>query len=93
MVAAIEAGRLEPDFRLIDAMIYYIEAMPESLHHPKEDEYIYRALEGRAPEFREALDAIHAEHRQGHILGRELLTRRLAWHVLGPSAFEASAFG
>lgn len=91
VVAAIESRQVEPDFRLIDAMVYYIEAMPESLHHPKEDEFIYRALESRAAHVRNQLDEIHAEHEQGNALGRELLTRLLAWHVLGPPAFDAFA--
>lgn len=91
VVAAVEAGRATPDFRLIDSMIYYIEAMPETLHHPKEDEYLYRALAGKAVDLRPQLDEIHAEHREGHEMGRDLLAKLLAWRVVGASAFPAFA--
>jgi len=91
LVAAIEAGRAAPDFKLIDAMVFYIEAMPETLHHPKEDEYICRALADRAADLRPQLDEIHAEHREGHDLGRDVLAKLMAWRVLGASAFPAFA--
>src|SRR5258706_4631834 len=33
-----ERGK-KPDFRLLDAMMYYIDTLPERFHHPKEDRY------------------------------------------------------
>ena len=39
-----ERGR-KPDFRLLDAMMYYIDTFPERFHHPKEDRYLFR-IEG-----------------------------------------------
>jgi branched-chain amino acid transport system ATP-binding protein len=60
---AIKGGR--PDFKLLWAMVDYIERFPERLHHPKEDEYLYRLLRLRAPDARATLDALSAEHVEG----------------------------
>ncbi len=54
-----------PDFKLLWAMVDYIERFPERLHHPKEDAYLYRLLRLRAPEARATLDALSAEHVEG----------------------------
>ena len=37
LVHEIREGRIEPDFQLLFAMLDYIDAFPEKLHHPKED--------------------------------------------------------
>ncbi|NLH80248.1 MAG: hemerythrin domain-containing protein [Phyllobacteriaceae bacterium] len=86
VVAEIEAGNREPDFRLIDAMVHYIEAMPETLHHPKEDEYLYAALADRTEDQKPLLDEIHAEHGAGREIGRDLIASLLAYRVQGASA-------
>jgi hemerythrin-like domain-containing protein len=54
-----------PDFKLLWAMVDYIERFPERLHHPKEDEYLFRLLRLRAPDARATLDALSAEHVEG----------------------------
>jgi hemerythrin-like domain-containing protein len=55
-----------PDFRLLDAMIAYIEGFPEACHHPKEDAYLFRLLRERAPQAAATLDDLEAQHREGH---------------------------
>ncbi len=55
-----------PDFRLLDAMIAYIEGFPEACHHPKEDAYLFRLLRERAPQAAATLDDVEAQHREGH---------------------------
>lgn len=52
------------DFRLLHAMLDYIEAFPEKQHHPKEDEYVYRLLRLRDPSAAPVLDELEAEHRR-----------------------------
>ena len=54
-----------PDFELLSAMVYYIDAVPERLHHPKEDQYLFAALRRRYPAAVPLLDALHDEHRVG----------------------------
>jgi len=64
------AGRTNPDFHLAGAMLDYIQAYPERLHHPKEDEYLFRFLRQRSVEARAILDTLEAQHTRG----AELLT-------------------
>jgi branched-chain amino acid transport system ATP-binding protein len=54
-----------PDFRLLDAMIAYIEGFPEACHHPKEDAFLFRLLRERAPQAAATLDDLEAQHREG----------------------------
>jgi nucleotide-binding universal stress UspA family protein/hemerythrin-like domain-containing protein len=61
--AAAETGA--PDFRLLGAMLYYIEHFPERLHHPKEESYLFRLLAQRT----HACDAVLAELRRQHAEG------------------------
>ena len=41
LVHAIRDRGARPDFNVLGAMIYYIDAFPERFHHPKEDEYLF----------------------------------------------------
>ena len=52
-----------PNFELLGAMIYYIDAFPERFHHPKEDEYLFRLLRVRHPDAAPLLDRLNIEHR------------------------------
>jgi hemerythrin-like domain-containing protein len=55
----------KPNFTLLGAMIYYIDAFPERFHHRKEDEYLFRYLRVRHPEAAPLLDRLKVEHRTG----------------------------
>ena len=52
------------DFRLLAAMLDYIEAFPEKQHHPKEDDYVFRILRCRDPAAAATLDELEAQHRR-----------------------------
>lgn len=62
-------GRFVPDFRVFFAMIYYIDAFPERLHHPKEEVFLFDRLQART----HAADRIIAELRAEHVLGAQLI--------------------
>ena len=49
MRRAREGGE-PPSFRLLRAMLYYIRKFPETLHHPKEDAYLFSRLRARTRE-------------------------------------------
>jgi len=55
----------KPNFDLLGAMVYYIDAFPEGFHHPKEDQYLFRLLRIRFPDSAEVLDRLKQEHRLG----------------------------
>jgi hemerythrin-like domain-containing protein len=64
LVEEIRGGQ-PPDFKLLRAIVRYIEAFPDRLHHPKEDDYLYKVLRQRAPEVSSVLDALQDEHARG----------------------------
>ncbi|RTL51185.1 MAG: ATP-binding cassette domain-containing protein [Rhodocyclaceae bacterium] len=68
-----ESGE-EPDFALLDSMIFYLNDFPERLHHPKEDEYLFAALAMRSPS---AIGLIE-ETKDEHKLGGEMLERTIS---------------
>lgn len=65
LVANIEAKHLKPDFELMDSMICYIEEVPEKVHHPKEDQYLFARLREKSEEALPIIEALEDEHRQG----------------------------
>lgn len=65
-------ARVKPDFAVFRAMIHYIDAFPELLHHPKEDEFLFPPLVARAPEMKSVVELLQREHEQGARLVREL---------------------
>jgi len=62
LLSDVRQGLVEPDCRLLAAMIYYIESFPESQHHPKEDQYLFKALRARTREGTAVLDELQSEH-------------------------------
>jgi hemerythrin-like domain-containing protein len=74
---------LKPEFAVFHAMIHYIDAFPERLHHPKEDRYLFARLARRSPEARPLVDALCAEHAHGAHLVRKLESALLDWEVNG----------
>ena len=61
-----------PRITLLQAMLDYINAFPEKLHHPKEDAYLFRKLRERTPEFNDTLDQLQRQHIDGHVLISDL---------------------
>jgi len=61
-----------PSFPLLRAMLHYLVAFPEELHHPKEDAYLFRKLRARTSEFDATLDELERQHAVGHDLVGEL---------------------
>jgi nucleotide-binding universal stress UspA family protein/hemerythrin-like domain-containing protein len=61
-----------PEFPLLRAILYYIKAFPEALHHPKEDEYLFSKLRLRTAEFNDTLDELERQHVDGSRLVGEM---------------------
>src|SRR6185503_11393932 len=56
---------LKPEFAVFRAMIYYIDAFPERMHHPKEDLHLFARLLKRDPSAKALLDELESEHVRG----------------------------
>jgi branched-chain amino acid transport system ATP-binding protein len=63
---------VKADFRAFHAMIHYIDAFPERLHHPKEDLVLFARLWDRSAEARPLVERLKAEHVEGARLVRDL---------------------
>jgi len=55
-------GTLTPDYKLLWSILYYIEAFPETLHHPKEDEVLFPAIRQRSSSIDSTLDDLGRQH-------------------------------
>lgn len=77
-----------PDFAALRAMLFYVDEFPERLHHPKETELLFPKLRSRAPELRETLDRLDADHDRGEHAIRDLEHSLLAFEMLGEARRE-----
>jgi hemerythrin-like domain-containing protein len=89
--------REAPDFPLLFALLDYIIAFPDRLHHPKEDEHLFRALAGRCVEARPLIAELTAEHVGGdQLIGalKDALVRyaRVGEDAFGPFAAAVEAY-
>lgn len=80
-----------PDFRLLFALVDYIIEFPDRLHHPKEDEHLFRALARRCPAARALIAELAAEHVRGDGLIRALDEALKRYARDGSEAFEPFA--
>lgn len=87
----VRAGRMAPDFTLLRAMLDYIATVPEKLHHPKEDEFLYRRLRARTHTLDAVLDRLEAEHVTGRGLILRLSETLEAWAAGEDEGFERFA--
>lgn len=87
----IVAEHAEADFNLLAAILYYIDDFPERVHHPKEDEYLFKTLRVQSREFDAVLDDLQQEHVQSARMVREMhaaLVHFLAGAYGGLQAFK-----
>lgn len=82
MRQVIERGEA-PNFAVLRAMTYYIDAFPERLHHPKEDRYLFRLLRQRTAEEAAILNVLEHQHAQGEGRIRELEQALVRFEVGG----------
>lgn len=76
--------KLKPGFDVLRAMIYYIDAFPERMHHPKEDRHLFAKLLERDPSARALVESLQSEHVQGASLVRDLEQALLQFEELWP---------
>lgn len=91
LTRAMKDPKVLPRFEVIHAMIHYIDAFPERLHHPKEDKFLFARVAERAPEARPLIERLRAEHVSGAQLVRTLESALLAVEVNGRQSLPAFA--
>jgi hemerythrin-like domain-containing protein len=75
---------VRPGFAVLHAMIHYIDAFPERLHHPKEETFLFTPLVNRAPAAKALVDALSREHDEGARLIRELQRALMKFEIHWP---------
>jgi len=55
-------GVAKPDAELMKAMVRYIQDFPVALHHPKEEDYLFRILRERTSAVNPELDELQRQH-------------------------------
>ena len=68
---ARETG-VPPSFSLLRAMLHWVKAYPEALHHPKEEAYLFPKLRARTHDVDATLDELERQHVEGHALAKDL---------------------
>lgn len=61
-----------PDFKLLWAMLYYMDAFSERLHNPREDAYLFARLKERTHEADEIIATLERQHADGAAHLRQL---------------------
>jgi len=74
-----------PPFPLLYAMVHYIKAFPQKLHHPKEEAWLFNKLRARTSELDDVLDELERQHEEGDRAADEL-ERSIARYEAGPRA-------
>jgi branched-chain amino acid transport system ATP-binding protein len=91
VVEEIRGGRLQPDFRLLAAMIDYITQVPDKVHHPKEDNYLFPRLRSRSAQAAELIDLLEQQHSAGYRLTAALQQALIHYQSVGAAGFAAFA--
>ena len=91
LVRDIAERGVAPRFDVLGAMIYYIDAFPERVHHPRESEYLFRFLRARCKEAAPILDVLEDEHRAGADHVRHLAHALARYQAGGAAEFAAFA--
>lgn len=91
LTSKLENEEIEPDFSLFGAMIEYIVEVPEKVHHPKENQYLFAHLRQRCVEAWPIIDALEIEHRQGAERVSELQVALKNYELEGRSALKKFA--
>jgi 3-hydroxyisobutyrate dehydrogenase-like beta-hydroxyacid dehydrogenase/hemerythrin-like domain-containing protein len=91
LVDELRGGRIEPDFKLLWAILHYIDAFSEKLHHPKEDLYLFAKLRARTHAADALIDELQTQHQGGERRMQALQTAIGSFEADAPNAFEAFA--
>ncbi len=87
VVGEIRMGKATPDFHLLSAMVDYITQVPEKIHHPKEDRYLFPTLRSRLPQAAALIDTLEAQHADGYRMTVDLLQALIHYQSVGAPAF------
>lgn len=94
LVREMQEKATAPDFKLLWAMVYYMDAFSERLHNPREDAYLFARLKERTHEADDIIATLERQHAESgeHIRQLELALGQLeAGATGGLQAFAQAA--
>jgi len=77
---------LAPDFRVLRAMLFYIDEFPEKVHHTKETALLFPKIRARSSEAAAAIARLDAEHARSHRAVLDLQHDLLALEMMSEAA-------
>ena len=77
---------LAPDFRVLRAMLFYIDEFPEKVHHTKETALLFPKIRARSTEAAAALDRLDGDHARSHRAVLDLEHDLLALEMMSAAA-------
>lgn len=81
----------KPNHEALRALLFYIDAYPERLHHPKETEHLFQRLRLRSGEASAVLDRLDRDHARGEAEILRLQHQLLELEMLGEGRLPAFA--
>jgi hemerythrin-like domain-containing protein len=72
LVERIRARKAKIDPRVFRAMLYYLDTFSERMHHPKEDNYLFKAMRERSAEAGTHIADLEEDHARGEDALRRL---------------------
>ncbi|MDH4190395.1 MAG: hemerythrin domain-containing protein [Betaproteobacteria bacterium] len=73
--------------RVLRAMLYYLDVFPERVHHPKEEQFLFKAVRARTSEANPLLDELAREHAEGKEALRRIDQALLRYEEGGEAEF------
>ena len=70
-------------FKVLRAMMFYIDEFPEKQHHPKESTLLFPFVRERSPQIKDLIDKLEIDHKYGEYKIIELEHLLIAWEMLG----------
>lgn len=89
LLHAIRDGGAPPDLKVFRAMLFYIRAYPDAVHHVKEDRYLFARLRMRTHDADDVLDKLEGQHADGDALIRKMEHALARYELEGDAAFPA----
>ena len=70
-------------FKVLRAMLFYIDEFPEKQHHPKESKLLFPLIGERSPQIKDLIDKLEIDHKYGEYKIRELENLLIGWEMFG----------
>jgi hemerythrin-like domain-containing protein len=86
LLAECRRRGIPPDFAVLRAMLFYIDEVPEKLHHPKESALLFPKLRERSVALGSVLDRLDADHAQSQAAIRALEHDLLALEMMSEAS-------